>query len=225
MEKSLEKILRKYSEMALGVMLAMTLIVLQPMTQNVYALDVDQVPSYDKCLHLTGVLHEDPVSMNTIRSGNIVKTTHAEKEIFDCVLDQGRIDVIADVTTYIEIYENIVDREVVKASVLVTTCLKEPGLSFGRTGGATVIGCESYTPSSSSVHVGATCSEPVFPPEAEATPLLPPQEMNSVNKGSIVKTIEADKEIFLCDLDGFATIKGVPDVCIIGVISRTLRSE
>ena len=47
--------------------------------------------------------------------------------------------------------------------------------------------------------------------------------MNSVNKGSIVKTIEADKEIFLCDLDGFATIKGDPDVCVISVISRTLN--
>jgi hypothetical protein len=32
-------------------------------------------------------------------------------------------------------------------------------------------------------------------------PIAEPQEMNTVIKGSVVKTIEAQKEIFLCDLD------------------------
>ena len=198
------KRLRKYSGITLGAVLIMAFVLVQPTMNQANAVGVEGLPSYDKCISVDQLeedtVSEDPISMNTVRSGNIVKTVHAEKEVFRCLLDQGNLPVIVDVTTYVEIYEDIVDREVIKTSALVTTCLKEPGPLRAGGGGATVIDCESYTPSSDPVPVSDTCLEP---PEGSFSSLTHPQEMNTVNKGSIAKTVEAQKETFLCDLDGF----------------------
>jgi hypothetical protein len=89
------------------------------------------------------------------------------------------------------LYENIDDREVIETNAVVTTCLKEPVI-FGF-GGATVIDCESYIPSAQPVPV-TDCRE--------MGAITHPQEMNTVNKGSIAKTIEAQKEVFLCEFGG-----------------------
>ncbi len=184
------KRLRKYSGISLGVVLVMAFVMVQPTFQQASAVGVEGLPVFDGCDGFS--IPEDPISMNSVRSGNIVKTIHVEKEVFSpCFLTQGQLDVVVDVTTYIEVYENIVDREIIKASAVVTTCLKEPARHF--TGGATVIDCESYVPSTQPVPVGGGCEE--------NNEITHPQEMNTVTKGKIAKTIEAQKEVFFCHLD------------------------
>ncbi|MFY3740019.1 MAG: hypothetical protein HMLIMOIP_000444 [Candidatus Nitrosomirales archaeon] len=183
----------EYSAITLGTILVMAFVLVQP-TQQTYAVGLEGLPGYDDCnIHrFPSNQPEDPVSMNTVKNKNIVKTIYAEKEVFSCFLDQGDLPVIVDVTTYIEIYENIDDREIIETNAIATTCLKEPLFPFG--GGATVIDCESYPIPSTPVFVGSNCEEfNVF---------THPQEMNTVTKGNIAKTVESQKEIFLCALDG-----------------------
>jgi hypothetical protein len=176
----------------------------QSALDQAFAVGVEGLPAYDDC-RLVYNQPEDPISMNTVRSGNIVKTIHAEKEIFFCFLDQGHLPVTVDVTTYIEIYENIADREVIETNAIATTCLKDGFLpagdddtdddesEFGST--ATVIDCESYNIPTTPVPVGSNCEE------IGMKYITHPQEMNTVNKGSIAKTVEAQKEVFECVLE------------------------
>jgi len=125
---------------------------------------------------------KDPISMNTVRNKNIVKTIHAEKQIFDCTLEQGAIPVIVDVTIIAEIYEDMNTQSIIKKDALTITCIKQESQ-------ATLIKCESSIPDDETVPVRDCAEESI----------AHPQEMNTVNKGSIVKTIEAQKEVFICD--------------------------
>ena len=127
--------------------------------------------------------HEDPIDMNTVVSKNIAKTIHAEKHIYDCSLEQGDIPVIADMTIIAEIFEDMDTKSIIKKQVFVITCIKEPE-------SVTVIGCHSDIPETD-VAIVRNCSE---------EQISHPQEMNTVTKGSIVKTIDAQKEIFKCTL-------------------------
>ncbi len=124
--------------------------------------------------------------MNTVRNKDIVKTIHAEKEIYTCFLQQGNLEVIVDLTTYLEVYENITSQKVIETNAIATTCLKDEG-------SAQVIDCKSYEVSTSPVFVGSNCEE-----EDDITH---PQEMNTVTKGKLAKTVEAQKEVFHCDLE------------------------
>ncbi|MGH9877589.1 MAG: hypothetical protein ACRD5H_08120 [Nitrososphaerales archaeon] len=179
--KILEK--PKYLAISAAALLVTAFVMVQPAMQTAYAVGIEGLPAYDDCDLEDSP--EDPISMNTVRSGSIVKTIHAEKEIFECFLDQGNLPVIVDVTTYLEIYENIDDREVIETNAVATTCIKD---AFT----ATVIDCESYKVSTSPVFVGSNCGE--------ETEITHPQEMNTVTKGKIAKTIEAQKEVFECEL-------------------------
>lgn len=132
---------------------------------------------------------EDPISMTTTVSsanGNnkIAKTVHAEKQVFDCFLEQGNVPVIADVTIVAEIFEDMTTKKVIHKQVEVVTCVK-------RTDGK-ILGCRIDIPSSNVVVVNHCSEEDV----------LHPQEMNTVtrNGNGIVKTIEAQKEVFTCTL-------------------------
>ncbi|MGH9876245.1 MAG: MSCRAMM family protein [Nitrososphaerales archaeon] len=127
---------------------------------------------------------EDPLSMTTIRSGNIVKTIHAEKQIFDCVLPQGDIPVIADVTIIAEIFEDINTQSIISKQLEVVTCIK-----MNSTGA--ILKCNLSIPSQDRIPV-TNCSE---------SPIDHPQEMNSIRKGSTAKTIETQKEVFICTMN------------------------
>jgi len=191
----------------------MAFVLVQPTMNQANAVGVEGLPAYDNCFFGSGFLFsqaEDPISMNTVRSGNIVKTIHAEKETFDCFLDQGNLSVIVDVTTYIEIYENIDTREVIETNAIATTCLKDVLT-------AAVIDCESYDIDSNPVPVGSNCQEPEIPY------ITHPQEMNTVNKGKIVKTVESQKEVFLCFLG--ATIKKVEVILFTDVYEDLATQE
>jgi len=140
----------------------------------------------------------DPISMNTIvgkaNGDKMAKTIHAEKEIFECRTVQGNIAVIVDVTTYAELYENMTltngepAEDPIFTQVQVVTCVKLEDE-------ARLVGCEESRPSTND-QIVQNCIE---------QPIEHPQEMNTVNKGNgngLIKTVEAQKEIFLCDLDG-----------------------
>ncbi|MGH9921419.1 MAG: hypothetical protein ACRD38_01565, partial [Nitrososphaerales archaeon] len=108
----------------------------------------------------------------------------------------GTIPVIVDVTTYLEIYENIATHEVVKTSAYVVSCAHKDD-------DATILGCESYVPSNDVVPVG-NCT---------MLPLLNPMEMNQVKKGKVLKTIEAEKKVYRCDnVGGDGITKKVDEV-------------
>jgi hypothetical protein len=124
---------------------------------------------------------EDTISMTTIRNNNIVKTIHAEKQIFNCELPQGDIPVIADVTIIAEIFEDINTKTVIGKQVEVVTCIKMNAT-------ATILECSLSIPSQDRTPV-ANCSE---------SPIEHPQEMNTISKGATAKTIETQKEVFIC---------------------------
>jgi len=130
---------------------------------------------------------DDPIDMNTVIGKSngqfIAKTIHAEKIVFNCAIDQGSIPVIADVTIIAEIFENMDTQQIIKKQAMIITCLKEPETVI-------VVSCTSDVPTDSTPVVN-NCSE---------EPVPHPQEMNTVTKGKIVKTINAQKEIFLCKL-------------------------
>jgi hypothetical protein len=196
---------KRLSGITLGTALIMAFVLVQPTMQQANAVGVEGLPAYDDCTLRT--LYEDPISMNTVRSKSIVKTIHAEKEVFDCHLNQGGLDVIVDVTTVIEIYEDIDDREVIESSAISVTCIKDEDT-------ATVIDCESLPVPSVPVPVDPTSCQ-------ENTDIEHPQEMNTVTKGKIAKTIEAQKEVFNCY---FAAYKKV-DIILFTSIYEDLSTQ
>lgn len=194
----------------LAAVLVMGFVLVQLTMNDAYAAGMEEIPAYDDCFDVRPQPSEDPISMNTVRSGNIVKTIHAEKEIFRCELDQGELAVIADVTTYIELYQNIITREVLSSSAVVTTCLKDEPT-------ATVIDCESYIPPTTTVPVGSGCNE-----VQEFSNITHPQEMNTVNKGVTVTTIETQKEVFYCTLS--SAVKKV-DIVTFTILFENLATQ
>ncbi|MFY3740936.1 MAG: hypothetical protein HMLIMOIP_001381 [Candidatus Nitrosomirales archaeon] len=203
------KRLTKYSTMGLSAMLVMAFVLVQPTMQTAYAVGIEGLPSYDDCGDRNLSSPEDPISMNTVRNKDIVKTIHAEKEIFDCRLTQGNLLVIVDLTTYLEVYENITAQEVIETNAISTTCIKD-ALT------ATVIDCESKHISTSPVFVGSNCREAVPGPSHT-------QEMNTVNKGKLAKTVEAQKEVFYCFPSG-STLKKV-DIVLFTEIYEDLNTQ
>lgn len=198
---------------------------------------IEGIPTYDTCsslyINLFFALEfgfsppaDDAISMTTVRNGNIIKTTHAEKEIFSCYTEQGGIPITVDITVFGEVYEDVRTRSVINQNALVVTCIKEGGGFVlddedddddivGRPGSGQIFGCQSAPIPTGPVPV-RNCREAVSPGlQVVFEPLglvifelftipLPvehPQEMNTVNKGNIVKTVETQKEIFICNLD------------------------
>src|SRR5574341_1406972 len=179
----------KFLAVSTAALLMTAFVLVQPAMQTAYAVGIEGLPAYDNCTLRTDngeAFPDDGISMNTVKNGNTVKTIHAEKEIYDCFLEQGNLPVLVDLTTYLEVYENITSQEVIETNDIATTCLKDEFT-------ATVIYCESYDVSTSPVFVGSECSE---------LDLEFPQEMNTVTKGKIAKTVESQKEVFLCTPGG-----------------------
>jgi hypothetical protein len=125
----------------------------------------------------------DPIQMNTVKAGDVAKTVHAEKQVYDCQIEQGGIAVIVDVTIIAEIYENMTSKNIIRQQAEVLTCIKT---QFN----GELVNCYITIPEGSVVLTG--CVE---------QRLESPIDMNTVNKNKIVKTIKAEKEIYFCDLD------------------------
>ncbi|MGH9876617.1 MAG: hypothetical protein ACRD5H_03190 [Nitrososphaerales archaeon] len=197
----------KYLATTAAALLVTAFVLVQPAMQTANAvIGLGELPGYDNCDWREGE-YEDPISMNTVRNKDIVKTIHAEKEVFDCDLNQGGLSVIVDLTTYLEVYENITSQEVIATNAISTTCLKDEAT-------ATVIDCESNDVPTSPVHVN-NCTEDLG--------ITHPQEMNTVVKGKLAKTVEAQKEVFYCTLSD-TTFKKV-DIVLFTEIYEDLNTQ
>ena len=141
----------------------------------------------------------DPVDMNTVIFKNIAKTIHVEKEAFKCKTKSGAL-VIALVSLYTELFTNMSTLHPSKKTVESDTCVK------GYNG--TVLWCHSshqetypgvggLRPELEFEYPLATACNPI---SLRTQPVPSPIEMETVvGTNGIVQTVEAEKEIFLCD--------------------------
>ena len=201
----------KYGAISAIALLVTAFVLVQPMQLTYAQVSEEGIPAFDNCDLSDTNTPDDPITQNTIKKGEIVKTIHAEKEIFTCTLNQGGLEVIVDVTTYIELYLNITDRDVISTNVVVTSCVKDETT-------ADVYGCEAYTPSEDTIPVSA-CEE-------DST-ITHPQEMGTVNKGANAVTVESQKEVFLCDFNptGTGTILKKVDLVLFTEIYENVNSQ
>ena len=134
---------------------------------------------------------DDGVDMNTVigsKSGTeYAKTIHREKQIFECEdLNNPSTIYIVEVAIFAEIIENMYKKNIVKKQAEVITCIKND------VGG--VVECQKRTPTTQPIAAGP-CDEQF---------LSHPEEMNtvvSVKYPNIIKTVDAQKEVFLCDFN------------------------
>lgn len=192
-----------YMAVSAAAILVTAFVLVNPM-QASSQVTFEGIPSFQTCF-LDGEQPEDPLSMTTVVgksnvNSKIAKTVHAEKQIFTCNTVQGNIEVIVDVTIYAEIYENMTfpsgepPTDPIHKEVQVITCVKLEDE-------ARLVGCEAKDPVEidDDLPVLVNCRE---------EPIEHPQEMNTEAKGpngassGVVKTIESQKEVFRCDLDG-----------------------
>jgi len=191
---------RKYAGISLLATLLTAFVLLQPMSvQQSFAqevanenIDTEGIPGFEECDDQFLV----DVSMDTVRSKNVILTTHSEKEIFECFTTQGNIEVLVEVTLVAQIYENTTTKDIIRKQVEVITCIRDPSQ-------AKTYGCEVDTPDTTVTPVRNCVADEIR------------KNQNSINKGSLVKTIEAQKMVYLCDLDGFERDKetGQPVSC------------
>jgi hypothetical protein len=181
----------KYPGIALGIILTTAFVLVQP-TMKTYAQVVDEgAPAFENCAFNSGKQSKDPLSMNTIKNGQIAKTIIAEKEIFECATVQGSIAVLVHVNTVVEILENMTSMEIISKQALVISCVKEDADTSGGSDDGTVFGCDWYRPGTDFIPV-SDCED------LTDDYLEHPNEMNTVNKGKIVKTIVIQKEVITC---------------------------
>jgi hypothetical protein len=199
----------KYWAISLAAIIATAFVVVQPAMHTAYAVTAEQINEWDDCeVAGEGLFIGDPVVQNTIQKGSLVKTIHAEKEIFFCSLLQGNLPVVVEVTTYVELFENITTREVLGHNAVVNTCVKESET-------ATVLGCMNYIPPRSPQPTGTGCDGL----NGVGLPVHP-MEMNTVKFKNVAKTIETQKQIYFCELPDH-TIKKV-DIVLFTEIYESL---
>jgi hypothetical protein len=128
----------------------------------------------------------------------IVKTVHAEKHNFTTVIDG--IPFIVDITIVGEVYEDLNTQLIMNAQALVVTCLKLPNQGI-------LHECSATVPPADVVPV-SDCMEVPFNGIHTMNTIVKgsniisiSQDMNTVAKGFLVKTIKADKEVFECTFD------------------------
>ena len=171
----------------MSLYLASMLLTAFVLVPNAYSQEVENegitaegIPAFEDCDDQFLV----DVSMDTVRSKEVILTTHSEKEIFECFTVQGNIEVLIEVTTVAQIYENVTTKDIIRKQVEVITCIRDPAQ-------AKTYGCDVHTPGTTVTPVRNCVADEIR------------KNQNSISKGSLVKTIEAQKMVYLCDLDGF----------------------
>jgi len=129
----------------------------------------------------------DTVDMNTIIFNDIAKTVHVEKEIFKCITKNGA-PVIAMVSLFTELFEDLRTQLTVNKTVETVTCVK------GYNG--TVSYCDSkQIPISKQYPFAVSCD----PLNLRILNIMSPIEMETVvSANGVSKTIDSEKEAFLC---------------------------
>jgi len=141
----------------------------------------------------------DPIEMNSVVVRGFVKTIHTEKEVFICKSPPGVIDL----NIYTEIIENVQTRTSPKISFIVVSCSK--------TFDGTVLQCVLQEPPKKLPFLNCSLQVPS---------VSFPIEMNTVVVNDIIpptivaKTIDAEKEVFKCDLGRDGRPTKIKDVII-----------
>jgi hypothetical protein len=129
----------------------------------------------------------DPIDMNTVIFKDIAKTIHVEKEVFKCKTKNGAL-VIAMVSLFTELVENLRTQSTLNKTVETVTCVK------GYNG--TVSYCDSKKVPISNQYPFAVGCDPL---NLRILNITSPIEMETVvSSNGISKTVEAEKEAFLC---------------------------
>jgi hypothetical protein len=129
----------------------------------------------------------DPIDMNTVIFKDVAKTIHVEKEIFKCITKNGA-PVIAMVSLFTELFENLRTLSTLNKTVETVTCVK------GYNG--TISYCDSKKIPISIHYPFAVSCDPL---NLRTLNIMSPIEMETVvSSNGISKTVEAEKDVFLC---------------------------
>lgn len=156
----------------------------------------------------------DPVDMNTIIFKDIVKTIHIEKQILNCKIQIGG-SVLAMMSIFTELFENLKTQSSLNKTVEAVTCVKAYN--------GTVLWCQSKKiPITNEYPLsGINCDPQNLKIENQSSPI----EMETVvGPSGIVKTVEAEKEVFLCDLKQGVPAKSL-DVIIFTELFENILTE
>ena len=164
-------------------------IIFQPLqinAQNKIATSIPDAIKLTKCELIT--LPTDPIDMNTVIFKDIAKTIHVEKEIFKCKTKNGAL-VVAMVSLFTELFESMRTQSTLNKTVETVTCVK------GYNG--TISYCDSKNiPISKEYPFSVGCD----PLNLRTLNITSPIEMETVvSSNGISKTVEAEKEAFLCN--------------------------
>jgi len=180
-----------YWGISLAAVLVTAFVLVQPLATT-YAVTTEAIPAYGQC-ELWDDRPHDAIQQNTVVGTDgttpIAKTVHSEKELYNCTLVQSGINVTIEQTIYAEIYENMATKSIIRKQVEVITCVKDIEA-------AAVIGCKINN------NVGKD-PVPLIGCEQEDNFLRFPTEMDTVvstTSTNIVKTVESQKEVFLCNV-------------------------
>ncbi|MEM3085259.1 MAG: hypothetical protein QXP61_09270, partial [Nitrososphaerales archaeon] len=191
----------KYSAIALGLVLVTSFMIATPMPTAQAQVTAQGLQPFgcifdnfdDLYVPDNIVIPEDGISMNTVvgnkGAATVAKTVHAEKQIATkCKLLQGGREVIIEQTIFAVIYKNMDTKQTLRKYFEVLTCQKIKD-------DTTVLGCVFYQPATDFIPT-TNCEEQRFEH---------PQEMNTVvhpSAKNIVRTTEAQKEVFFCFEEG-----------------------
>jgi hypothetical protein len=135
---------------------------------------------------------DDPIDMNTVvgkttSAKHYAKTIHREKQVFQCEdLNSPTTIYTVEIAIFAEIFENLDTKSITRKQAEVITCVKDSN--------GFVLECQKRNPTTQNISVSNCAGQFVAHPE----------EMNTVThpvNTYVVKTIDAQKEVFLCDFN------------------------
>jgi hypothetical protein len=180
----------KYYSIGLAAILVAAFMIVQPM--NAYSQVGASGILFNNCTLATQP--DDPIDMNTVigyksaqTTAEYAKTIHREKQIFNCEdLNNPDQSYIVEVAIFAEIIENMDTRSIIRKQAEVVTCVKDQD--------GFVLECQRRTPTTQSISV-SNCEEQFLANPEEMTTVVDP------DSPYYIKTIDAQKEIFLCDFN------------------------
>jgi hypothetical protein len=196
----------KYLGISTAVLLVAAFVLLQPM--NAYSQVGAEGILLNNCV-LADDQPEDPIDMNTVLGTkltktageyNLAKTVHREKQIFTCEdANDPTILYTVEMAIFLEIIENLDTKAIERKQSDVVTCIKD--IADG-----SVEECQRRAPSSTQNIAVSDCTQ---------VEVQHPLAMNTVvnpERTNIVKTIDAEKEVYTCENGTGAPLKKVDQI-------------
>jgi hypothetical protein len=177
-----------YTTILTALLIITGFIIIQPLQiqgQKEIAMNIPDAIKVTKCQVVNPPT--DPIDMNTVIFKEIAKTIHVEKEIFKCKTKNGAL-VVAMVSLFTELFESMRTQSTLNKTVETVTCVK------GYNG--TISYCDSKNIPISNKYPFAVVCDPL---NLRILNIQSPIEMETVvSANGISKTVEAEKEAFLC---------------------------